>query len=553
MRVAAAAATHVSVAAASAAVICSCWSVWAARHRLADAARRVRLRWRARGAARLLHELRSHAAALRRLSEAPGASRAVRSAQTRALIALKRGREAADASLLELHASLTGMPADAALVPRLTPRAHAALRALASRLLASRREAERALETAPRAWWARLLRRGPPDPLNRDAMLGEERNALRSLRGSAAQPGALARAVRLLRKLEASVDFQAELLAEQIAHARTDADPRTAYTRENFAYGSTPLHAYLTLTRTCAPLAEAVGAAEGAKVVVLGSSLGWLCFYFAAVHGARAHGIEILPSLVRHAEGTAAAARIDGATFECADILGPEVGPKIADADVVVLTSQCWDVHLRERVKARLLQRMKVDALAVDYTPRLGDDDHTGRRFALAATAVAPVSWDAGLTFHVCRVEEAALKSELGADLYARVSAGVGPDGPRVLNLQSRGVDDAKLGAICRALSARPAARLHELLLGDNNISDAGLVELARALDAGGAPALRDIELWGNEVGDVGAAALAAALARGRALADGGRLCMAMNPRLGASGRAAVEAACAARHIDVFL
>ena len=86
--------------------------------------------------------------------------------------------------------------------------------------------------------------------------------------------------------------------------------------------------------------------------------------------------------------------------------------------------------------------------------------------------------------------------------------------------------------------------------MGGNRIGDCGATVLVEAMtDA--LPRLCDLELWGNHIGDVGAAAIAAALNRG-AMTRGAHICISSNP-FGVDGQAALQAACAARHIDIVM
>ena len=223
-------------------------------------------------------------------------------------------------------------------------------------------------------------------PMRRDELLQDERRALDALDDT---PGvrALRRALGSLRALESDLDFQAALLLEQMrVHARS------GYSRENFAYGSTPLSAWLAVFR-CDAVAQRVreltaggggGAGEAADVaaadaaappnyVVFGSSLGWLCLYGACVYGLRAEGVELLPKLCDCARAAAAAARVPpsgagGVSFVCADALAHGV----TRARLLVLTSQCWDASLCAAVRAKLLAELPDGALVIDYTPALG-------------------------------------------------------------------------------------------------------------------------------------------------------------------------------------
>ena len=225
----------------------------------------------------------------------------------------------------------------------------------------------------------------------------------------------LKRAVTALRKLEASFDFQAELLVDA---ARVSAD--AGYPMETFAYGSTPLRSFLALFACDAVAARLArsdpqrhtphGLAPVPKFVVLGSSLGWLVFYGACVFGLPSEGVEILPLLCRTATETAAAAGLghghDRVRFENADMLTHD----LRGADIVMLASQCWDDGLRYELAGKLLNELDPGAIVLDYSDFLGGMVGGGSRappgvrgysFREVDVVTAPVSWDAAHKFYV--------------------------------------------------------------------------------------------------------------------------------------------------------
>ena len=222
----------------------------------------------------------------------------------------------------------------------------------------------------------------------------------------------LKRAVTALRKLEASFDFQAELLVDA---ARVSAD--AGYPMETFAYGSTPLRSFLALFACDAVAARLArsdpqrhtphGLAPPPRFVVLGSSLGWLVFYGACVFGLPSEGVEILPLLCRTATETAAAAGLgDCVRFENADMLTHD----LRGADIVMLASQCWDDELRRQLAGKLLNELAVGTIVLDYSDFLGGVVGRARRlwpreggncFREVDVVTAPVSWDAAHKFYV--------------------------------------------------------------------------------------------------------------------------------------------------------
>lgn len=217
--------------------------------------------------------------------------------------------------------------------------------------------------------------------------------------------------MRKLRALETDLDFQAKLLVEQHASART-----SGYSRSNFAYGSTPLTSWLTLFKS-APVQAAVARRRltedsRPRYVVLGSSLGSLCIFGACVYGLPTLGIELMPMLTAQAESIAREAQASHVHFTCADMLQCD----LSGADIVLLASQCWDEELVTAVGIKLLAELDIGALALDYTPALGHAGRKtsgestgthGRRFELQCKVSAPVSWDGAHSFFVWQVVEA--------------------------------------------------------------------------------------------------------------------------------------------------
>ena len=371
------------------------------------------LRRRIRRHLDLVHALREHAVAARALSARlgpahPDRQRALRKLQSKVLAQLTRGRTLVDALLLELH----GKRATAG-----GPRNEKALCALIS--CEARSRAEIASETALAVDLLGPAALSAPPPGRRELLRAEEQ-ALTDLAGGRANPNApavprwrlhqLRRALASLRGLESDLNFQAVLLSHQLQMEET-----TGYSRGNFAYGSTPLPSWLALF-ACEPVQAVLRAQPAAKYVVLGSSIGWLCFYGACVYGLPTRGIELLPNLVTAAERVGRTAGIEGVQFKCADMLKTD----LRLSQLVVLASQCWDAPLLSALRLKLLEELPDGALVLDYTPLLGerppetpeqsahgDPPTRTRGFVLACTVDAPVSWDGAHTFWVWRVGRA--------------------------------------------------------------------------------------------------------------------------------------------------
>lgn len=206
--------------------------------------------------------------------------------------------------------------------------------------------------------------------------------------------------MHLLRRLETDVDFQAELLVQQLRMSSL-----TRWSRSNFAYGSTPLSSFLALLES-EPVQAILCSTPTVELsfVVLGSSVGWLCFYVASVYGIPARGIELLPNLVNTAERIAHEVGIESVSFECNDVLKAD----LRGSKVLVLTSQCWDLLLITSLRSKLLKELPEGALIIDYTPMLGEtcvDSHSMRALNLVCNATLPVSWDGAHTFWIWRVD----------------------------------------------------------------------------------------------------------------------------------------------------
>jgi hypothetical protein len=168
------------------------------------------------------------------------------------------------------------------------------------------------------------------------------------------------------------------------------------YSDENFSYGSTALAGFVRVEQRAAELQP------GATWAVLGSSLGWIVFYAAAL-GHRCEGWEILPFLHSVAARTLRDC-VPGpqhralCALHCADMLTAD----LSGTGVAVLASQCWDRALRARVYAKLCAPalgLRRGACIIDYgdwLKRWSDARPAGTPRALreVARVKAPVSWN---------------------------------------------------------------------------------------------------------------------------------------------------------------
>lgn len=334
--------------------------------------------------------------------------------QRRALAGLEATRARVDDHLLDLLRSPYLLEANQEIGSgggRAKGSNDAAVAAIEARVRADLgKETELAVQILGQAVTASVVPTAPP---SRELLLRQEQEALHELEAGGkhvnplpVQPRALRRAVHALRTEESSLEFQAQLLAEQLRLART-----SGYTGENFAYGSTPLQSWLALFRS-APVQAVLRAAASpgdVRYVVLGSSLGSLVMYGACVYGLPSRGIELMPALAERSQRIAREAGVENVSFECADMLHCD----LSGSSMVLLASQCWDRSLLHAVRAKLLAELMPGALVLDYTSALGEtkDPSTtpkstsGRNhFALLTTVSAPVSWDGAHKFWVWRV-----------------------------------------------------------------------------------------------------------------------------------------------------
>ena len=255
-----------------------------------------------------------------------------------------------------------------------------------------------------------------PTAESRDALLRDEGVALVAAASdppegsSGARLRALAVLVDALRAEEGSFEFQQTLMQ---AHQRLGTT--TEYSRDNFAYGSTPWQSWLTVHTDpgCTALAAAVArcAEPGSglpEYVVFGSSLGWLCFYAALTYAVPAVGYEIVEPLVEAAErlrATHCSGSGDEAcsiAFHCQDMLQAPLDR----CGVLLLTSRCWDKPLAQALHRRLIRDLPAATVVVDYSDDLAKAEGEGEGFEVAGSCVVPVSWDSQQKMH-CMVRKA--------------------------------------------------------------------------------------------------------------------------------------------------
>uniref|UniRef100_A0A061RJK9 Uncharacterized protein n=1 Tax=Tetraselmis sp. GSL018 TaxID=582737 RepID=A0A061RJK9_9CHLO len=176
--------------------------------------------------------------------------------------------------------------------------------------------------------------------------------------------GKLVAIVRELRDTESSPDFLSGMAVDVRA-----ALAASGYSRDNFAYGSTPLPSWLSVFLQPEVRCRMEGMkASGLRYAVLGSSIGWLVFFGAVIFGVDSLGLEMLPRMVAVAEGVRSRHQVIGAEFRAGDFLEEPLG----GVGLVMLASQCWDKHLVSAAGRKLAEELPAGALAVDYTNALG-------------------------------------------------------------------------------------------------------------------------------------------------------------------------------------
>ena len=217
-------------------------------------------------------------------------------------------------------------------------------------------------------------------------------------------PVGLAPLLVALREVESDLDYQGELVAE--VEARLGGTGAEAYSRDNFAYGSTPYSTWHTVVVDACPGLRARLEAGGVYCV-WGSSLGWLVFYAAFTFpSAVCRGVELLETHVaasrRLAESPAAKAALFSGPTKPTIVLdkGDLLASDIANVDVLVLTSQCWDAELKARCRGKILAELRAGAYVVDYGDGvLGCE---AEAFEVVATPGGSVSWNStGQQFYV--------------------------------------------------------------------------------------------------------------------------------------------------------
>eukprot|EP00854_Cymbomonas_tetramitiformis_P011204 gene11204-13242_t len=200
-----------------------------------------------------------------------------------------------------------------------------------------------------------------------------------------AEPVKLFRVIERLHNIECTLQFQTKLLVDtKTTSAHSD------YSHGNFAYGSTPYRSWTTVFQESVVQEEVREAIRtGKKLQVWGSSIGWIPLYAALTfQGLKTTGYELLPCLHQVAEQVVMDEAIHNAEFKFCDMMDAPA----SEAQIVMLTSQCWDDQLMHRVGDKLANELPMDSIVIDYTNKLKDWVEFGHE--PVATVTAPVSWN---------------------------------------------------------------------------------------------------------------------------------------------------------------
>ncbi|EKX53930.1 hypothetical protein GUITHDRAFT_132369 [Guillardia theta CCMP2712] len=190
--------------------------------------------------------------------------------------------------------------------------------------------------------------------------------------------------VRSLREVEGSLSFHSSLLAAQETIVK-----ESSYTKDNFAYGSTPYH--------LSQCDDVKSTKRSNLFVVWGSSIGWFVFYANLTYGIVSRGVELLPTLHEIAMREMERNNLSGLSFTCGDLLFDE----LADVKILLLTSQCWDDTLRSPHPPGV--QLGADGGCAQSRHRL-----SGVSRHKVSEVQGQVSWNDTQSFHIYRKQAAA-------------------------------------------------------------------------------------------------------------------------------------------------
>jgi len=180
----------------------------------------------------------------------------------------------------------------------------------------------------------------------------------------------LAGCLRSVRQLEKSFAFQRRLWFDKKRIA-----PLLQCSTEQLTYGTTTFAMWHRLMMGSSSIRNRMRSKEHdaddedvtsqPKVIIFGSSVGLLGFYTSTLFPhSRIVGYEVMTSLVKVAQQLKNSYfPEEDITFHHKDMMSADVH----DADVVILTSMCWDSECRRRVATKLSLELPANALVVDY------------------------------------------------------------------------------------------------------------------------------------------------------------------------------------------
>merc|ERR1712086_37347 len=176
----------------------------------------------------------------------------------------------------------------------------------------------------------------------------------------------------------------------------------SGYSRQNFGYGRTYFYSFITLVETT-PVLKAALEQPDSRMLVLGSSLGWQCFYAGLAYNTKTIGYELLEPRVSAATALAAKYNIpsDRVQFIAGDALTVPA-ETIKEATVILLTDLLWD----DRLLSAVLNRIADDGTGgVVLVSNRGEGEKLG--LLQKAEVEVKVSWKKNQRFFVQEKEVA--------------------------------------------------------------------------------------------------------------------------------------------------
>jgi len=189
----------------------------------------------------------------------------------------------------------------------------------------------------------------------------------------------------------------AELWAEELKREHVEYHERKAaigsamdssgYSRQNFGYGRTYFCSFLNLVESTAVLRSGLEEPD-AKMLVLGSSLGWHAYYASLMYGTQVTGYELLQPRV---DAAMAVGNKYGLTSKAHFIHGDLLSvptETINQASVIFMTDLLWDDTLLSQILKRIGTEAKSGVVVVSNR---GEGGNVG--LIRKATVEVKVSW----------------------------------------------------------------------------------------------------------------------------------------------------------------